>query len=74
MPKECITNFNERCQRSVIVDRLDIQESVLLRARFLDMPRNAKVASVGTYFYLAKSFSGLDLRDILFVPTVSYPR
>ena len=72
MQKECITNFNERCQRSVIVDRLDIQESVLLRARFLDMPRNAKVASVGTY--LAKSFSGLDLRDILFVPTVSYPR
>lgn len=46
MPKECITNFNERCQTSVIVGRINIRESILVRARFLDMPRDAKVAPV----------------------------
>ena len=54
MQKECTTNFTERCQRSVIVNRVNVQESVLVRTRFLDMPRNAKVASVGTSRYLAR--------------------
>ena len=46
MLKECITNFNERCERRVIVNRVDVRKRVLVWARFLDMPRDAKVAPV----------------------------
>ena len=56
MLKECITDFNERCQRSVVVNRVDMRARVLVRARFLDMPRDAKVAPV------AKSLAGWSCR------------